>query len=229
MFVKPARPKSIPPTAEEARRLPRQERSKQRVERILDAAASIFTEVGYEAATTEAIAARAETSIGSLYQFYPNKRAIFGAIAERYFETTRVLFEALSTEHAESTPLDELIDRSVDAFMGLQADVGFRAIWNNWQVSPEIFAAGDLVNRELAKRTEAILTRRAPGVAPRRRPLVATMIIEVISAILRISARNEEKTEDVAAEAKTILKRYLAPYALERAPPPNSKRRTPPR
>ena len=196
------------------RRQPRQDRSRQRVERILDAAAAIFTETGYEAATTEAIAARAGTSIGSLYQFFPNKRALFGAIAARYFETTRVLFEALSAEYAQKAPLEELIDRSVDAFMGLQADPGFRAIWNNWQVSPEIFTAGDRVNRELAKRTEAILARRAAGVPPRRRPLVATMVIEVMSAILRVSARGEEKTAEVAAEAKTLLKRYLGPYEL---------------
>jgi hypothetical protein len=47
------------------------------------------------------------------------------------------------------------------------------------------------------------------------------MVIEVMSAILRVSARGEEKADEVAAEAKTLLKRYLAPYELAGPQPPN--------
>jgi AcrR family transcriptional regulator len=41
----------------------------------LDAAAAVFDEVGYEAATTHLIAAKAGTAISSLYQFFPDKRS----------------------------------------------------------------------------------------------------------------------------------------------------------
>ena len=75
-----------------------QARSKERAERILDAAAHVFAEAGFDAATTEAIAERAETSIGSVYQFFPNKDALFDAIASRYFERSRALFERLMAE-----------------------------------------------------------------------------------------------------------------------------------
>jgi AcrR family transcriptional regulator len=51
------------------RRLPKQKRTQQRVERILEAAAEVFACVGYEAATTQAIAARAGTAIGSLLEY----------------------------------------------------------------------------------------------------------------------------------------------------------------
>jgi AcrR family transcriptional regulator len=66
------------------RRVPQQARGAQRITKILDAADELFAETGYEAATTNAIAARANTSIGSLYQFFPNKEAIFTALAQRY-------------------------------------------------------------------------------------------------------------------------------------------------
>ena len=94
--------------------------------------------------------------------------------------------------------------------------MGFQAIWRNWLASPELFATGVRVNQELAKRTEAVLARRAKGVPPKKRPLVATMIIEVMSAVLLMSARNELDLAEVAAEAKTLLLRYIAPYVKAR-------------
>src|ERR1700690_1046063 len=75
-----------------ARRIPLQERSRARVLRILDAAAELFASVGYDAATTEEIAARARTSIGSIYQFFPNKRAMFDAITARHLSDASGLF-----------------------------------------------------------------------------------------------------------------------------------------
>src|SRR5690348_8081555 len=83
------------PAPEMARRVPTQERSRKRYEQILDAAAKVFGDIGYEAATTEAIAREAETSIGSLYQFFPNKQALFDAIAARHIEKSRAAFDHL--------------------------------------------------------------------------------------------------------------------------------------
>lgn len=65
------------------RRTPQQERGQRRVQQILDAAAEVFAEVGYEVATTNMIAQRANTSIGSLYQFFPNKDSIVKLLARR--------------------------------------------------------------------------------------------------------------------------------------------------
>jgi hypothetical protein len=55
------------------RRQPKQQRGKARVEKILDAAAAVFDEVGYEAATTHLIAAKAGTAVGSLISSFPIK------------------------------------------------------------------------------------------------------------------------------------------------------------
>ncbi|MBV2364595.1 TetR/AcrR family transcriptional regulator [Streptomonospora nanhaiensis] len=66
------------------RRTPAQRRSRARVERLVEAAEAEFSEVGYDSASTRSIAARAETSIGSLYQFFPHKRALLDAVAARH-------------------------------------------------------------------------------------------------------------------------------------------------
>src|SRR5688572_23230842 len=83
------------PETDTSRRVPSQERSRQRVERILESAAHVFAAHGYDAATMEAIALHAETSIGSIYQFYPNKRAVFRGLLGRYHEALKSWFDAL--------------------------------------------------------------------------------------------------------------------------------------
>ncbi|NJL20864.1 MAG: helix-turn-helix transcriptional regulator [Leptolyngbyaceae cyanobacterium SM1_3_5] len=63
--------------AERVRRLPQQSRSQQRVAQILAAAAQVFAEVGYEAASTTMIAERGKTSVGSLYRFSQIRQRFF--------------------------------------------------------------------------------------------------------------------------------------------------------
>ena len=65
------------------RRAPRQERSRFTVEAIFEAAGRLLDESGLEAATTNRIAHVAGVSIGSLYQYFPKKEALFGALTER--------------------------------------------------------------------------------------------------------------------------------------------------
>jgi len=65
-----------------ARKTPRQERSKVMVEAILEAAAQIFAELGYARATTNKIAERAGVSVGSLYQYFPNKDSLISSLHE---------------------------------------------------------------------------------------------------------------------------------------------------
>ena len=74
------------------RRPPVQDRGRRRVEQILDAAAEVIGEMGVDNATTNMIAARASTSVGVLYRFFPHKRAIIEMLAARYVhETEQIL------------------------------------------------------------------------------------------------------------------------------------------
>ncbi|MEU6984431.1 TetR family transcriptional regulator [Streptomyces sp. NPDC046324] len=65
------------------RRTPVQQRSAERLARILDACAELLDETGYEQLSTRAVAARAGVPIGSVYRFFGNKRAMADALAHR--------------------------------------------------------------------------------------------------------------------------------------------------
>src|ERR1700722_4400185 len=66
------------------RRVPVQDRSERRVASLLSHAEAVLAKVGYEATTMTEIAARAKTSIGSVYQYFPNKEAITAALYATY-------------------------------------------------------------------------------------------------------------------------------------------------
>src|SRR5262252_804508 len=68
------------------RRVPVQGRSLARVGRMLDACAELMDEIGYDGLTTTLLAERAGVAIGSVYQFFPDKRAIVLALAQRNIE-----------------------------------------------------------------------------------------------------------------------------------------------
>ncbi|MCA9561198.1 MAG: TetR family transcriptional regulator [Myxococcales bacterium] len=74
------------------RKRPRQARSRATVEAIVEATARVLAQHGYEKATTNRVAKVAGVSVGSLYQYFPNKEALIGALVDRHFERMRALF-----------------------------------------------------------------------------------------------------------------------------------------
>src|SRR5436305_13842349 len=68
------------------RRVPVQGRSVARVARMLDACAELIDDLGYDGLTTTLLAERAGVAIGSVYQFFPDKRAIVQALTMRNLE-----------------------------------------------------------------------------------------------------------------------------------------------
>jgi AcrR family transcriptional regulator len=196
------------------RRIPLQERSRARVERILDTAAELFISAGYDATTTEQIAAKAGTSIGSIYQFFPNKRAMFDAITSRHLSDASGLFEQFVGIDSESTPWRELLERTIDAYTSYhRQNLGFRAILMNWKLSPEFLEAGEMLNKEFARRAAMILKARAPHLDDERLAAASTLAVEVMSTVLIVSVRmNEEEAQMIFRETKTMLVRYLTPY-----------------
>jgi len=124
----------------EPRKLPRQRRSKATVEAILDACAESIERQGYHGLTTHAVATRAGVSVGTLYQYFPNKEAVAGALAVRALDRLlQAMREALAhcvarrlagraaTEHLLLTALDVLTsERAVFARLGPEAPHLFR-------------------------------------------------------------------------------------------------------
>jgi AcrR family transcriptional regulator len=103
-----------------ARREPKQRRSRQTVEAVLDAVVKILKRDGTEGVTTNRIAEVAGVSIGSVYQYFPDKRAIFAALHNRHVEAIRRLVESRLVEHADSS-LDDLVRALVEALVEAHA------------------------------------------------------------------------------------------------------------
>ena len=210
MKKKTANPVSeLPP----ARRVPTQERAIKRVERIIDAAARVFAEEGYEAATMEGIAARAETSIGSIYQFFPNKLSLFDALARHYHDKLRTFFDLLLAGPLLERPWPEILDAGIDAFIAFhEQEPGFRAVWVGLHLTEQVVTEGEAINREFAKRIETVLEAKLTGLPAATRPVVATVMVEILTTMLIVSARRPAEAQPLMTETKALLRRYLAPY-----------------
>src|SRR5690606_4292870 len=74
------------------RKTPVQERSRKTVELILNATARVLLREGYESCTTNHIARAAGVSIGSVYQYFPNKESLILAVLERHLERQQEVF-----------------------------------------------------------------------------------------------------------------------------------------
>lgn len=105
------------------RRRPVQERSRATVEDILAAAAQVFDAVGYAAGTTNRIAERAGVSIGTLYQYFPNKDALAVALLERHVEQGQRMFgELIQHARVQRQGLRQTLRMFVEAMLDLHAD-----------------------------------------------------------------------------------------------------------
>jgi len=193
------------------RRRPRQPRGQRRIEAILDAAERVFAVMGYEATSTNQIAAEAHTSIGSLYQFFPNKEAILRALVARSQEQMRAVLEGVfaSDPRDELSP-DELLDRLLDPLIALYAR-GYRML-ALFVALPRIgdgAQAGEPLVEEIIWRLDARLARRMPGLSVERRELSVRMIVETVRALMPLMTTAEGQ---VRPEAVTELKRMLRAY-----------------
>ncbi|MEV6643035.1 TetR/AcrR family transcriptional regulator [Amycolatopsis sp. NPDC051371] len=110
-------------------RVPRQARAREKLARVLEAADRLLAEEGVEALTTTRVAAAAGVSVGTLYQYLPDRDAITEALAEGYLARLEDLMTAFADQAAKET-WDDPVALLVDAFAALyRAEPGFRALW----------------------------------------------------------------------------------------------------
>jgi AcrR family transcriptional regulator len=193
------------------RREPRQERGRRRIDALLDAADALFGEVGYEAATTNAIARRAGASVGSLYQFFPDKEAILRALAARYREQLRAVHDAVLNAETARLPWPALYDRIVDALADFHAaHPGFRPLFHGSTTSAELARAAAELDAECVRRADAMMAAGLPDLDPERRRLYAVLNVEVLKALLRVAESGDRAWRArVIAEAKRMLHAYM--------------------
>jgi len=211
------------------RRRPRQARGERRLARLLDAAEQVFAEVGYEAATTNAIAARAETSIGTLYRFFPHKEALAQALAERFLAGLHALYSALLTPEAEVArlPLPVLIDRFIDPLVALhRAHPGFKTLFVGTQVSPSLAAAMSALDEDVVGLVDDIFAARTPQADAAARRRHARVVVQIVKAMLPLalaSGVDEATRSAMRDELKVALRAYIEASYPEDHPRPRAR------
>ncbi|HLU72059.1 MAG TPA: TetR/AcrR family transcriptional regulator [Nonomuraea sp.] len=152
------------------RKRPRQQRSRETVEAILEAAAQLFQRHGYAATTTNKIADRAGVSVGSLYQYFPNKDALLLALADLHLEAAEREVMRVFARFAEQPPdLTRLVTDLVECVAALHADRPelHRLLFDQAPRTPELVARFREAERRMADALSVELARLGvpdPGV-----------------------------------------------------------------
>ncbi len=178
---------------------------------LLDAAAEVFAEVGYEAATTNAIAARAGVSPGSLYQFFANKEALAEALAERFVEQLHSLQEDTLTPDLVHLPLDRLIDHIVDPLIAFNlANPACQVLLKGPDGPHAVAPATKRLHEDGLIRVDAMLAALAPQLPTEDRRRRARVVKQVTAALLPLSlAAAPAERAPLVAELKSVLRGYL--------------------
>ncbi len=103
------------------RKLPKQSRSQLTVEAIVQAAAQVFERHGYAAGTTNRIAERAGVSIGTLYQYFPNKDAILVELAHQHLAEGAAALQPHLQQLSAGERFDDVLPGIVDAMVSMHA------------------------------------------------------------------------------------------------------------
>jgi AcrR family transcriptional regulator len=194
------------------RKSPRQKRATATFEAIVEAAAHILRTEGAAALTTNAIAARAGVSIGSLYQYFPNKQAIVRALIEREFKYAEAIRPALIDGNG---PKSEIVRAIVDWHFELRAHDPQLALRLRALAAESLPEQGQLkittLRRERVGRTIAKLV--GPG-REGERTHAAFIVDTCINAIADATMKRDPerlKSEGLRAEVTALLIGYLRP------------------
>ena len=163
------------------RKSPSQERSRRTVNRILDAATRIFHEQGYTGATTNDIADEADVSVGSLYQYFPNKDALLVALTQRHIATTTTDLTNLLLDLPRDSDLETTFRTVVD-FLVSQHDLDdlHLLVMHQAPRTHDINLSLEHAKSHLVELTSQILRTKITD--SRKRNLVARMVVATIDA-----------------------------------------------
>jgi AcrR family transcriptional regulator len=199
------------------RRQPQQQRSQKRVAQILQAAAEVFWEVGYDAATTHAIAQRAQTAVGTLYRFFPNKLAIFHALEKQHRLSVEAIQADLMTPELMQQPLSVAIKKIVMTFAVYFEDLAPRVVYVQYALTPDIFIYfDDSVTYGFARRFANMLRLLNPTLSIAKSELIAEVFVQTYNSLLLLALRSDaDRRAQLYLETQDILINYLRPHVGE--------------
>jgi AcrR family transcriptional regulator len=190
--------------------VPVQGRSLARVNRMLDACAELVDEVGYDGLTTTLLAERAGVAIGSVYQFFPDKRAIVQQLTLRNVDTYVERLNGRIT-NGDLANWWDAVDAAIDEYIDMHRSVpGFRTLH-----------FGDVVDRHLLddeRDNDAVIAEQLVQVLVSGFGLAdganlsfsLTIAVEIADSLIKLAFRlRPDGDEAVLVEAKDIIRDYL--------------------
>lgn len=195
-------------------REPVQDRSRQTVRFILEAAVQVFESQGIAGGTTARIAERAGVSVGTLYQYFPNKQAVLQALGEAHVaEAAAQIAALLARVAAEDWPLPALLQAVVEVAVALHAGnpVLHRLLYEEGLLTADLRTRVEALGAELSGVVASLLERQ-PAVRAGDRRLMAWFVVETVEHFahrLVIRPPLSDLAAGAVAELVLLLNRYL--------------------
>lgn len=182
------------------------------MEAILDATARVLVEEGEAQATTNRIAAVAGVSIGSLYQYFPNKQALVRALLERHLAQVQAL-RPPELGLGASLPLPERLRRVIDWHLTAHAaDPALHRVLT--ALAPQVFGADALrdFERFYQRSVRDALLPYAEQLRPKNLELAAFVVAQCLESLTHGAVVHHPTLldrEELAREMTLLLSRYL--------------------
>jgi AcrR family transcriptional regulator len=192
------------------RRVPVQGRSVARVARMLDACAELVDELGYDGLTPTLLAERAGVAIGSVYQFFPDKRAVVQALAMRNLEAyLRQLGARIAEERSEYWW--DAVDAAIDEYIVMHRSTpGFRILHFGDAVDVHLLDDERDNNSVIVEQLAALLVDRFGIAAGAALEFSMSIAVETADALIKMAFRRDPAGDpEVIAEAKALIREYL--------------------
>jgi AcrR family transcriptional regulator len=188
------------------RRPPQQERSERTLAAILDVASSLFAEVGFEATTMTAIAARTGTSIGGLYHYFPDKTSIVLALAHQFGLAIEAEWKPLIAQAPDLTPR-KFADIFIETMLRL---VRQHPAYLALQTAPVRPRRDPASRRALRLAIANAFRAKNSALTEERALLSANVVVQTVTGMTRLFAESAPQDQPIiVADYKLILTAYL--------------------
>jgi AcrR family transcriptional regulator len=185
---------------------PQREVGRQRVAELIEAAAAVIQERGFEAATMAEIAARAEAKIGSLYRFFPNKDAIADALMEHQAEILRAEYDAIHARAADATP-EELADILIDLLVKLHPRTrGFAALLDS---RTDVTVVRQRFRAQTLAGIKTALTACAPGLDDQDADDIAAVVLNNMKTMVGMTTKDAPTSPGAPDQLRLMNRLFL--------------------
>ena len=198
--------------APSARRKPAQKRSRERLDRILAVASGLIAKRGSDQLKMSEVAEEAGISIGSLYQYFPEKSAVIRALAERYSAESRRCIEDALAPVADRDSLSRAYLDLIDQYYAIMlAEPVMRDIWSGMQADKQLAALELAESRACGEMLAAAMRRAHPSADAERISICAFLIWQLGEAAMRLAVSQPRREGDalVAAFKRMTLREIL--------------------